>query len=291
MRALKISTTITPRDEKSLERYLSEIGQYDVLTPEQEQQLFIRIKAGDEAAFMKIVLSNLRFVVSVAKQYQHTGLSLSDLINEGNIGLMKAARRFDETRGFKFISYAVWWIRQSILQAVSEKMRKVRLPHNHQSSTREVLRSRSRLQQILERDPTNDEIAEDSGLTEKVVFHCLQSYRRSKSLDAPVADGEDSTYMQFMENDLYDAPDHSLAYQESLKIETQDLLKALPHRQAEVIAMLFGIGDERKVYSLNEVGDRLGLSRERVRQIKERALKKLRIVTRDKQGKFAFSRN
>jgi len=291
MRALKISTTITPRDEKSLERYLSEIGQYDVLTPEQEQQVFIRIKAGDEAAFMKIVLSNLRFVVSVAKQYQHTGLSLSDLINEGNIGLMKAAKRFDETRGFKFISYAVWWIRQSILQAVSEKMRKVRLPHNHQSSTREVLRSRSRLQQVLERDPTNAEIAEDSGLTEKVVFHCLQSYRRSKSLDAPVADGEDSTHMQFMENDLYDAPDHSLAYQESIKIETQDLLKALPHRQAEVIAMLFGIGDERKVYSLNEVGDRLGLSRERVRQIKERALKKLRIVTRDKQGKFAFSRN
>jgi RNA polymerase primary sigma factor len=291
MRALKISTTITPRDEKSLERYLTEIGQYDVLTPEQEQQIFIRIKAGDEAAFMTIVLSNLRFVVSVAKQYQHTGLSLSDLINEGNIGLMKAAKRFDETRGFKFISYAVWWIRQSILQAVSEKMRKVRLPHNHQSSTREVLRSRSRLQQILERDPTNDEIAEDAGLTEKVVFHCLQSYRRSQSLDAPVSEGEDSTHMQFMENEIYDAPDHGLAYKESLKIETKNLLKSLPHRQAEVIAMLFGIGEENKVYSLNEVGDRLGLSRERVRQIKERALKKLRILSRDRQGSFAFSRN
>ena len=291
MRALKISTTITPRDEKSLERYLSEIGQYDVLTPEQEQELFIRIKDGDEAAYMKVVLSNLRFVVSVAKQYQHTGLSLSDLINEGNIGLMKAARRFDETRGFKFISYAVWWIRQSILQAVSEKMRKVRLPHNHQSSTRDVLRSRSRLQQILERDPTNEEIAEDAGLSEKVVFHCLQSYRRSESLDAPIAEGEDSTALNFMENDLYEAPDHNLAYQESLKIETLDLLKSLPHRQSEVISMLYGVGEENKVYSLNEVGDRLGLSRERVRQIKERALKKLRTLTRDNQSNFSFSRN
>jgi RNA polymerase primary sigma factor len=260
----------------SIEKYLNEVSKYDVLTPEEELRLFRRFKDGDEAAFQKIIRSNLRFVISVAKQYQHTGLSLDDLINEGNIGLIKAAQRFDETRGFKFISYAVWWIRQSILQAIGEKSKKIRLPANYQSRIQEVVRTRNELYQQLEREPSLAEIAAVTELKESDIENCLRDVKYCKSLDEPVGDDDDSASLEEMLADaVLPSPDSELVGTESLRIELTELLGALSAREAEILSMYFGL-NRKQPLSLQDISDYLDLSRERVRQIKDRALRKLK---------------
>lgn len=276
MRALVITHNITRRDSMSIEKYLNEVSKYDVLTPEEELRLFRRFKDGDEAAFQKIIRSNLRFVISVAKQYQHTGLSLDDLINEGNIGLIKAAQRFDETRGFKFISYAVWWIRQSILQAIGEKSKKIRLPANYQSRIQEVVRTRNELYQQLEREPSLAEIAAITDLKESDIENCLRDVKYCKSLDEPVGDDDDSASLEEMLADaVLPSPDSELVGTESLRIELTELLGALSAREAEILSMYFGL-NRKQPLSLQDISDYLDLSRERVRQIKDRALRKLK---------------
>lgn len=276
MRALVITHNITRRDSMSIEKYLNEVSKYDVLTPEEELRLFRRFKDGDEAAFQKIIRSNLRFVISVAKQYQHTGLSLDDLINEGNIGLIKAAQRFDETRGFKFISYAVWWIRQSILQAIGEKSKKIRLPANYQSRIQEVVRTRNELYQQLEREPSLAEIAAVTDLKESDIENCLRDVKYCKSLDEPVGDDDDSASLEEMLADaVLPSPDSDLVGTESLRIELTELLGALSAREAEILSMYFGL-NRKQPLSLQDISDYLDLSRERVRQIKDRALRKLK---------------
>lgn len=276
MRALVITHNITRRDSMSIEKYLNEVSKYDVLTPEEELRLFRRYKEGDEMAFQKIIRSNLRFVISVAKQYQHTGLSLDDLINEGNIGLIKAAQRFDETRGFKFISYAVWWIRQSILQAIGEKSKKIRLPANYQSRIQEVVRTRNELYQQLEREPSLAEIAAVTELKESDIENCLRDVKYCKSLDEPVGDDDDSASLEEMLADaVLPSPDSDLVGTESLRIELTELLGALSTREAEILSMYFGL-NRKQPLSLQDISDYLDLSRERVRQIKDRALRKLK---------------
>lgn len=260
----------------SIEKYLNEVSKYDVLTPEEELRLFRRFKDGDEAAFQKIIRSNLRFVISVAKQYQHTGLSLDDLINEGNIGLIKAAQRFDETRGFKFISYAVWWIRQSILQAIGEKSKKIRLPANYQSRIQEVVRTRNELYQELEREPSLAEIAAVTDLKESDIENCLRDVKYCKSLNEPVGEDEDSASLEEMLADaVLPSPDSDLVGTESLRIELTELLGSLSAREAEILSMYFGL-NRKQPLSLQDISDYLDLSRERVRQIKDRALRKLK---------------
>lgn len=260
----------------SIEKYLNEVSKYDVLTPEEELRLFRRYKDGDEIAFQRIIRSNLRFVISVAKQYQHTGLSLDDLINEGNIGLIKAAQRFDETRGFKFISYAVWWIRQSILQAIGEKSKKIRLPANYQSRIQEVVRTRNELYQELEREPSLSEIAAVTDLKESDIENCLRDVKYCKSLNEPVGEDEDSASLEEMLPDsILPSPDAELVGTESLRIELSELLGALAPREAEILSMYFGLGRKQPL-SLQDISDYLDLSRERVRQIKDRALRKLK---------------
>lgn len=275
MRALVIANTITRRDSKSIEKYLNEIGKFEVLSPEEEQKLFRRLKEGDEEAFERIINCNLRFVVSVAKQYPNCGLSLNDLINEGNLGLIKAARRFDETKGFKFISYAVWWIRQTIIQAISEKARSIRVPLNQQSTSMKIQKQSDKMMQSLEREPTLKEISEEIGLNEDDIAKSLQSTTFCRSLDEPVNDGEEATLYNFLIDWVSPEPDAKLVNDESLQVEVAELLDTLSGREKEVVSMFFGIGHKRAI-SLQDIGELIGVSRERARQIKDRSLRKLR---------------
>ncbi len=282
MRALKITQSITRRDQKSLEKYLAEISRYEVLTPEQEVELFRRIENGDEAAIDKIVRHNLRFVVSVAKQYQHLGLWLGDLVNEGNIGLMKAARRFDVSRGFKFISYAVWWIRQAILQAINEKALKIRVPGNLKNINSKVRDARSRFLQEFEREPTIEELAELTEISPSQIEKSIETYRKCSSLDAPLTSESDDTLVAVLEDENMRKPDHNLAVRHTQQTEVRQLLELLPPRQAKVLSMYYGIGQKR-AYSLDDISDLLGVSRERTRQIRDKGIRRLRVRARDMQ--------
>lgn len=281
MRQLKITKSITNRESQSLEKYLQEIGKVDLLTPEEEVDLAKRIKQGDQEALERLTKANLRFVVSVAKQYQNQGLSLSDLINEGNLGLIKAAQRFDETRGFKFISYAVWWIRQSILQALAEQSRIVRLPLNKVGSLNKINRAFSELEQEYEREPSPEELALLLELPTEEVETTLGVAARHVSVDAPFVDGEDNSLLDVLENDSTPNTDSGLEYKESLRREIQRSLSTLTDRQCDVIMLYFGIGVEHPM-SLEDIGEKFGLTRERVRQIKDKAINKLRSASRSK---------
>jgi len=281
MRQLKITKSITNRESQSLEKYLQEIGKVDLLTPEEEVDLAKKIKAGNQEALEKLTKANLRFVVSVAKQYQNQGLSLSDLINEGNLGLIKAAQRFDETRGFKFISYAVWWIRQSILQALAEQSRIVRLPLNKVGSLNKINRAFSELEQEFEREPSSDELADLLEISADEVETTLGVAARHVSMDAPFIDGEDNSLLDVLENSGTPNTDKKLEYSESLRREIERSLNTLTERQCDVIKLYFGIGIEHPM-SLEDIGDRFGLTRERVRQIKDKAINKLRSASRSK---------
>ncbi len=283
MRQLKISKQITNRESQSLDRYLQEIGKVDLLTPDLEISLAQRIKAGGvdgERALERLTKANLRFVVSVAKQYQNQGLSLGDLINEGNLGLIKAAKRFDETRGFKFISYAVWWIRQSILQALAEQSRIVRLPLNRVGALNKIGKAFSALEQEFEREPSPQEIADELDMSLYEVADTLKISGRHLSVDAPFAQGEDNRLLDVLPNDGQPSPDFDLIG-ESLKIEVERALATLSEREAEVIRLYFGLNREHSL-TLEEIGERFNLTRERVRQIKEKAIRRLRHATRSK---------
>jgi len=281
MRQLKITKSITNRESQSLEKYLQEIGKVDLLTPEEEVELAKRIKQGDQIALEKLTKANLRFVVSVAKQYQNQGLSLSDLINEGNLGLIKAAQRFDETRGFKFISYAVWWIRQSILQALAEQSRIVRLPLNKVGSLNKINKAFSELEQEYEREPSSEELAEQLEIPTEEVETTLGVAARHVSMDAPFVEGEDNSLLDVLENSSTPGTDQSLEYKESLSREINRSLSTLTDRQCDVIKLYFGIGVEHPM-SLEDIGEKFGLTRERVRQIKDKAINKLRNTSRSK---------
>ena len=281
MRQLKITKSITNRESQSLEKYLQEIGKVDLLTPEEEVDLAQRIKKGDQLALEKLTKANLRFVVSVAKQYQNQGLSLSDLINEGNLGLIKAAQRFDETRGFKFISYAVWWIRQSILQALAEQSRIVRLPLNKVGSLNKINKAFSQLEQEFEREPSAEELAEQLEISTNEVQTTLSVAARHVSMDAPFVEGEDNSLLDVLENKGMAASDADLMYTQSLSKEIERSLGTLTERQCDVIKLYFGIGVPHPM-SLEDIGDKFGLTRERVRQIKDKAINKLRSANRSK---------
>ena len=281
MRQLKITKSITNRESQSLEKYLQEIGKVDLLTPEEEVDLAKRIKQGDQDALEKLTKANLRFVVSVAKQYQNQGLSLSDLINEGNLGLIKAAQRFDETRGFKFISYAVWWIRQSILQALAEQSRIVRLPLNKVGSLNKINRAFSELEQTYEREPLPEELAEQLQIPTTEVETTLSVAARHVSVDAPFVDGEDNSLLDVLESQGLPETDEKLEYIESLRKEIERSLGTLTERQADIVRLYFGLGMEHPI-SLEDIGERFGLTRERVRQIKDKAINKLRANSRSK---------
>jgi RNA polymerase primary sigma factor len=281
MRQLKITKSITNRESQSLEKYLQEIGKVDLLTPEEEVDLAKRIKKGDEEALEKLTKANLRFVVSVAKQYQNQGLSLSDLINEGNLGLIKAAQRFDETRGFKFISYAVWWIRQSILQALAEQSRIVRLPLNKVGSLNKINRAFSELEQEFEREPSADELADQLEISSDEVETTLSVASRHVSMDAPFVEGEDNSLLDVLENEKTPDTDEELNYTQSLRQEIERSLGSLTERQCDVIKLYYGIGVKHPM-SLEDIGDKFGLTRERVRQIKDKAINKLRTANRSK---------
>ncbi len=281
MRQLKITKSITNRESQSLEKYLQEIGKVDLLTPEEEVELAKKIKQGDQLALEKLTKANLRFVVSVAKQYQNQGLSLSDLINEGNLGLIKAAQRFDETRGFKFISYAVWWIRQSILQALAEQSRIVRLPLNKVGSLNKINKAFSELEQEYEREPSPDELAEQLEIPTEEVETTLGVAARHVSMDAPFVEGEDNSLLDVLENGGTPGTDTALEYAESLRREIERSLSTLTERQCDVIKLYFGIGVEHPM-SLEDIGEKFGLTRERVRQIKDKAINKLRSANRSK---------
>lgn len=265
---------ISTRESQSLDRYLHEIGKVNLITPEEEVDLARKIQAGDQRALEKLTQANLRFVVSVAKQYQNQGLTLGDLINEGNLGLIKAAKRFDETRGFKFISYAVWWIRQSILQALAEQSRIVRLPLNRVGALNKIGKELSKLEQEYERLPSAAELSESLDMTVSEVADTLKISGRHLSMDAPFAQGEDNRLLDVLENEETPNPDNELM-SESLKVEIERALSKLSKREAEVIRLYFGIGREHSL-TLEEIGERFDLTRERVRQIKEKALRKLR---------------
>ena len=279
MRQLKISKSITNRESASLDKYLQEIGHEELLTTDQEVELAQRIRKGDKRALERLTKANLRFVVSVAKQYQNQGLSLPDLINEGNVGLIKAAEKFDETRGFKFISYAVWWIRQSILQAIAEQSRLVRLPLNQVGSVNKRARELSRFEQEHERKPSVDEIAERVDLPEDKIADAMKANSRHVSMDAPIADGEDSSMIDFLAGDSSNT-DRELAI-ESLKAEVSRILKLLTDKEQKVLRAFFGI-DGSPEMTLDEIGEKYNLTRERVRQIKEKALRRLRHNTKNK---------
>ncbi|MBZ0099672.1 MAG: RNA polymerase sigma factor RpoD/SigA [Taibaiella sp.] len=279
MRQLKITKSITNRESQSLEKYLQEIGKVDLITPEEEVQLAIRIKQGDQLALEKLTKANLRFVVSVAKQYQNQGLSLSDLINEGNLGLIKAAQRFDETRGFKFISYAVWWIRQSILQALAEQSRIVRLPLNKVGLSNKISKAYSQLEQEYEREPSTEELADLLEIGTEEVETTLGVAARHVSVDAPFVDSEDNTLLDVLENPNSEAADSELSHYDSLRCEIERSLGTLTDRQRDVIKLYFGIGVEHPM-SLEDIGEKFSLTRERVRQIKDKAITKLRTTTR-----------
>jgi RNA polymerase primary sigma factor len=282
MRQLKITKSITNRESQSLEKYLQEIGKVELITPEEEVKLARRIKQGDQIALDRLTKANLRFVVSVAKQYQNQGLSLPDLINEGNLGLIKAAQRFDETRGFKFISYGVWWIRQSILQALAEQARIVRLPLNKVGLTNRIQKAYSQLEQEFEREPSAEELAEVLGMDIDEVTASMGIAARHVSVDTPLSEGEESTLLDVLENPNAEKTDAQLDHNESLKTEIERSLTMLTERQKEVICYFFGIGVDHPM-SLEDIGEKFSLTRERVRQIKDKAITKLRAATRCKQ--------
>ena len=282
MRQLKISKSITNRESASLDKYLQEIGHEDLLTVDEEVELAQRIRKGDRKALEKLTKANLRFVVSVAKQYQNQGLSLPDLINEGNLGLIKAAEKFDETRGFKFISYAVWWIRQSILQAIAEQSRIVRLPLNQVSSVNKINRVLNKFEQENERRPSVDEIADKVELPEDKIIDAMKVNGRHISVDAPFVEGEDNSLLDIMVNNDAPLADRSLVM-ESLRDEITRALSMLNDRERNIIECFFGIGQPEM--TLEEIGERFGLTRERVRQIKEKAIRRLRHNTKNKMLK------
>jgi RNA polymerase primary sigma factor len=279
MRQLKITKSITNRNSDSLEKYLHDIGKEELITPEEEVELAKRIKMGDQEALEKLTKANLRFVVSVAKQYQHQGLSLPDLINEGNLGLIKAAKKFDETKGFKFISYAVWWIRQCILQALAEQSRIVRLPLNKIGALNKINKAFSQLEQKHEREPSPDEVASMLELPEEKVSNTLELSGRHVSVDAPFQDGEDNNLLDVLPSSDTPTTDSKLL-EESLMVEIERTLNTLPEKESSVIRAFYGIGT--KPMSLEEIGQTIGISRERTRQIKEKAIKHLRQKTKNK---------
>ena len=278
MRQLKITKSITNRESESLEKYLQEIGREDLLSTDEEVELAQRIRKGDRKALDKLTKANLRFVVSVAKQYQNQGLSLPDLINEGNLGLIKAAEKFDETRGFKFISYAVWWIRQSILQAIAEQSRIVRLPLNQVGSVNKINRMLNKFEQENERRPSVDEISEQIDLPEDKVGEAMLANTRHVSVDAPFVDGEDNSLLDVLVNDDAPLADRQLIL-ESLREEISNVLQTLNDRERCVIKAFYGIGEPEM--TLEEIGNKYGLTRERVRQIKEKAIRRLRNNTKN----------
>lgn len=279
MRQLKISKSITNRESASLEKYLQEIGHQDLLTADEEVELAQQIRKGDRKALERLTKANLRFVVSVAKQYQNKGLSLPDLINEGNLGLIKAAERYDETRGFKFISYAVWWIRQSILQAIAEQSRIVRLPLNQVGSVNRIARELNKFEQENERKPSVEEMADRIDLPEEKIAEAMKINTHHVSMDAPFADGEDNSLLDFLPNTDSPSTDNVLD-QESLRTEIGRVLDVLNDREQKVIKAFFGIGMQEM--TLEKIGDKYNLTRERVRQIKEKAIRRLRYNTKSK---------
>lgn len=280
MRQLKISKQITNRESQSLDKYLQEIGKVDLITAEMEVELAKRIKQGDAIALEKLTKANLRFVVSVAKQYQNNGLSLGDLINEGNVGLIKAAERFDETRGFKFISYAVWWIRQSILQALAEQARVVRLPLNRVGSLNKISRAFSELEQKFQREPSSEELAEVLEVSVDEIEKTIRSGGRQISVDAPFVQGEENSLLDVLTSDQVDTPDTALMH-DSLQREVSRALSTLTERESEVICDYFGLNGHTAM-TLEEIGEKFNLTRERVRQIKEKATRRLRHTSRSK---------
>ena len=279
MRQLKITKSITNRESASLDKYLQEIGKEDLITVEEEVELAQRIRKGDQKALEKLTRANLRFVVSVAKQYQNHGLSLPDLINEGNLGLIKAAEKFDETRGFKFISYAVWWIRQSILQALAEQSRIVRLPLNQVGSLNKINKAFSRFEQENERRPSPEELADSLDLPAEKVADTLRVSGRHISVDAPFVEGEDNSLLDVLVNDDSPIADRTLI-NESLSTEVERALSTLTERERDIIKLFFGINTQEM--TLEEIGEKFGLTRERVRQIKEKAIRRLRHSSRSK---------
>lgn len=280
MRQLKITKQVTNRETASLDKYLQEIGKVDLITADEEVELAQRIKAGDHRALEKLTKANLRFVVSVSKQYQNQGLTLPDLINEGNLGLIKAAQRFDETRGFKFISYAVWWIRQSILQALAEQSRIVRLPLNKIGSINKINKMYAYLEQSNERPPTAEEIAKELDMTINDVKESMKNSGRHVSMDAPLIEGEDSNLYDVLRSGESPNPDRLLLH-ESLRIEIERALETLTPREADVIRLYFGLADQNPM-TLEEIGETFDLTRERVRQIKEKAIRRLKHTSRSK---------
>jgi RNA polymerase primary sigma factor len=283
MRNLKISKSITNRETESLEKYLQEIGKLQLLNPEEEADLTLKIKEGDQKALERLIKANLRFVVSVAKQYQNQGLSLPDLINEGNLGLISAARRFDETKGFKFISYAVWWIRQSIHQAISEQSRLVRLPINKVELGAKINRAYQHLEQEFEREPTTEELAEFLGISSEEVSASVTMSARHVSVDSPVGDDEESgSLMDILPNNNAREADENLVYDESLKMDIDLSMQTLNDKQKQVIKYYYGIGTDHPL-TLEDIGERFSLTRERVRQIRDKAIAKLRTTSRSKE--------
>jgi RNA polymerase primary sigma factor len=283
MRQLKISKQITNRESQSLDKYLQEIGKVDLITSDEEVILAQRIREGDQIALEKLTKANLRFVVSVAKQYQNNGLTLGDLINEGNVGLIKAAKRFDEKRGFKFISYAVWWIRQSIMQALAEQSRIVRLPLNRVGSLNKISKSFSDLEQKFQREPSPEELAEVLQVTTEEVVDTLKVGGRHVSMNAPFVQGEENSLLDVLENDSEETPDAELMV-DSLKREVQRTLSTLTEREADVMSFYFGLNGQQAM-TLEEIGEKFNLTRERVRQIKEKATRRLRHSSRSKSLK------
>ena len=280
MRQLKITKQVTNRETASLDKYLQEIGKVDLITAEEEVELAQRIKAGDDRALEKLTNANLRFVVSVAKQYQNQGLTLPDLINEGNLGLIKAAKRFDETRGFKFISYAVWWIRQSILQALAEQSRIVRLPLNKIGSINKINKTFAFLEQSHERPPSPEEIAKELDMTINDVKESMKNSGRHISMDAPLIEGEDSNLYDVLRSGESPNPDRELLH-DSLIAEFERALETLTPREADVVRLYFGLGNQSPM-TLEEIGETFDLTRERVRQIKEKAIRRLKHTSRSK---------
>ena len=280
MRQLKITKQVTNRETASLDKYLQEIGKVELITAEEEVELAQRIRQGDKVALEKLTKANLRFVVSVSKQYQNQGLSLPDLINEGNLGLIKAAQRFDETRGFKFISYAVWWIRQSILQALAEQSRIVRLPLNKIGSINKINKTYAKLEQEFEREPNAEEIAEALDITEAEVKESMKNAGRHVSMDAPLVQDEDNNMYDVLKSDEVVTPETELLY-ESLRKEIDRAISTLTPREADVVRLYFGLNGSHPM-TLEEIGEKFDLTRERVRQIKEKAIRRLKHTSRSK---------